>query len=78
MYFVGWAELLRNGWILAVIAGVCSLLQSTFSQASSHFLAMVGIHAKSALQAMIYDKSLKISVSASKRRLEKGIKLSGI
>ncbi|KAG7177782.1 ATP-binding cassette sub-family C member 9-like, partial [Homarus americanus] len=61
LYYVGWKEVLRNGWVVAVVALVAALAQSTFSQASSHLVAMEGIHVKAALQAMIYRKSLRLS-----------------
>ena len=63
MYYVGWAEAARNGWVVAGVALVAALAQSTFSQTSTHLVAMEGIHAKAALQVMIYNKTLRLPSS---------------
>ncbi|XP_063873338.1 ATP-binding cassette sub-family C member 9-like isoform X2 [Scylla paramamosain] len=60
LYYVGWKEAARNGWIVAGVALVAALAQSTFSQTSTHLVAMEGIHAKAALQVMIYNKTLRL------------------
>ncbi|XP_071518290.1 LOW QUALITY PROTEIN: ATP-binding cassette sub-family C member 9 [Panulirus ornatus] len=60
LYYVGWSEVVRNGWVVAAAALVGALAQSTFSQASTHLVAMEGIHVKAALQAMVYGKSLRL------------------
>ncbi|XP_050714538.1 ATP-binding cassette sub-family C member 8-like isoform X2 [Eriocheir sinensis] len=60
IYYVGWAEAARNGWVVAGVALVAALAQSTFSQTSTHLVAMEGIHAKAALQVMIYNKTLRL------------------
>ncbi|XP_066953710.1 ATP-binding cassette sub-family C member 9-like [Macrobrachium rosenbergii] len=66
LYYVGWQELVTNGWVVACMALAASLAQSTFSQASTHLLAMEGIHVKAALQGMVYHKSLRLpSTSAA-------------
>ncbi|XP_063611389.1 ATP-binding cassette sub-family C member 9-like [Penaeus indicus] len=64
LFYVGWSEVVRNGWVVAVVALVAALAQSTFSQASTHLVAMEGIHVKAALQAMVYHKSLRLSATA--------------
>lgn len=65
MYYVGWAEAARNGWVVAGVALVAALAQSTFSQTSTHLVAMEGIHAKAALQVMIYNKTLRLPSSST-------------
>ncbi|XP_042877609.1 ATP-binding cassette sub-family C member 9-like isoform X1 [Penaeus japonicus] len=64
LYYVGWSEAVHNGWVVAGVALVAALAQSTFSQASTHLVAMEGIHVKAALQAMVYHKSLRLSATA--------------
>ena len=61
---MGWPEVVRNGWVVAVVALLAALAQSTFSQASTHLVAMEGIHVKAALQAMVYRKALRLSTRA--------------
>ncbi|KAG0730314.1 ATP-binding cassette sub-family C member Sur [Chionoecetes opilio] len=63
LYYMGWAEAARNGWVVAGVALVAALAQSTFSQTSTHMVAMEGIHAKAALQVMIYNKTLRLPSS---------------
>nr|XP_045592637.1 ATP-binding cassette sub-family C member Sur-like [Procambarus clarkii] len=63
LYYVGWSEAVRNGWVVATAALVAALAQSTFSQASTHLVAMEGIHVKAALQAMVYRKALRLACS---------------
>nr|XP_053630896.1 ATP-binding cassette sub-family C member Sur-like [Cherax quadricarinatus] len=64
LYYVGWREAVKNGWVVAVVALVAALAQSTLSQASTHLVAMEGIHVKAALQAMVYRKALRLACSA--------------
>ncbi|KAB7502080.1 ATP-binding cassette sub-family C member 8, partial [Armadillidium nasatum] len=66
IYYVGWMEFIENGWTLAFLAFVASILQSNFSQESARIGANEGIRAKTALQAKLFDKTLKMSVSGAK------------
>lgn len=68
LFYVGWSEVVRNGWVVAVVALVAALAQSTFSQASTHLVAMEGIHVKAALQAMVYHKSLRLSATTQEEQ----------
>ncbi|XP_076279079.1 sulfonylurea receptor [Lasioglossum baleicum] len=54
------SEVLQNGYFLALLAFVFALLQSTLSQASTHILCVEGIRLKTSLQALVYDKALRL------------------
>uniref|UniRef100_A0A1B6CN95 Uncharacterized protein n=1 Tax=Clastoptera arizonana TaxID=38151 RepID=A0A1B6CN95_9HEMI len=54
-------ELLTNGYVMAIIVFVSALAQGSFSQASTHVLNVEGIRLKTALQALIYNKALKLN-----------------
>lgn len=56
-------DFLRNGYNMAGIIFLSALAQGSFSQASSHIITVEGIRLKTALQALIYDKTLKLSIS---------------
>ncbi|XP_055635948.1 ATP-binding cassette sub-family C member Sur isoform X2 [Toxorhynchites rutilus septentrionalis] len=58
-----WAELLANGWFVALVVLVFSLAQGTFSQASTHLMDMEGTRLKNALQGLVYRKTLLLSAS---------------
>ena len=66
VHFINWSDLVSNGWIIAIVALMASIIQSTFSQASTHLVAMEGLHVRSALQVFIYQKVLKLPNFASK------------
>ncbi|XP_034942129.1 ATP-binding cassette sub-family C member Sur-like [Chelonus insularis] len=53
-------ELLENGYFLGLLVFLAVILQSTLSQASTHFLNVEGIRLRTALQALIYHKSLRL------------------
>ncbi|XP_043605687.1 ATP-binding cassette sub-family C member Sur isoform X3 [Bombus pyrosoma] len=53
-------EILQNGYFLCLLVFFFSLLQSTLSQASTHILCVEGIRLKNALQALLYDKALRL------------------
>ncbi|XP_069691069.1 ATP-binding cassette sub-family C member Sur isoform X2 [Periplaneta americana] len=55
-------EFLHNGYIMGTIIFVAALAQGTFSQSSTHLVNVEGIHLKVALQAMVYDKALRLCV----------------
>lgn len=53
-------EIWQNGYFLGLLVFFFSLLQSTLSQASTHILCVEGIRLKTALQALLYDKALRL------------------
>ncbi|XP_017767068.1 PREDICTED: ATP-binding cassette sub-family C member Sur [Eufriesea mexicana] len=53
-------EILQNGYFLGLLVFFFSLLQSTLSQTSTHILCVEGIRLKTALQALLYDKALRL------------------
>ncbi|KAH0954120.1 hypothetical protein HN011_011629 [Eciton burchellii] len=55
------SEILRNGYFLGIVVFLAIILQSTISQASTHVLCVGGIRLRTALQALIYDKALRLS-----------------
>ncbi|XP_012273062.1 ATP-binding cassette sub-family C member Sur [Orussus abietinus] len=58
--FVTFAQLLKNGYFLGFLVFLAAILQSTLSQASTHVLNVEGIHLRTALQALVYDKALRL------------------
>ncbi|XP_053987096.1 ATP-binding cassette sub-family C member Sur [Hylaeus volcanicus] len=54
------SEILQNGYFLSLLVFVFALLQSTLSQASTHILCVEGVRLKTALQALLYDKALRL------------------
>lgn len=56
--FNNWEHILYNGWIMAYIVLVTSLIQGVLSQSSSHILNINGIYIKTSLQGLIYRKVL--------------------
>ncbi|KAK0080738.1 hypothetical protein PV325_013438 [Microctonus aethiopoides] len=52
--------LIENGYFLGLVIFLAAILQSTLSQASTHFLNVEGIRLRTALQALIYHKSLRL------------------
>lgn len=59
-----WEHILYNGWIMAYIVLVTSLIQGVLSQSSSHLLNINGIYIKTSLQGLIYRKVLLLSPKA--------------
>ncbi|RLU19415.1 hypothetical protein DMN91_007972 [Ooceraea biroi] len=55
------SEILKNGYFLGIVVFLATILQSTISQASTHVLCVGGIRLRTALQALIYDKALRLS-----------------
>ncbi|XP_067206473.1 ATP-binding cassette sub-family C member Sur isoform X2 [Linepithema humile] len=55
------SQILKNGYFLGLVVFFASILQSTMSQASTHVLCVAGIRLRTALQALIYDKALRLS-----------------
>ncbi|XP_054281763.1 ATP-binding cassette sub-family C member Sur-like [Macrosteles quadrilineatus] len=53
-------ELLGNGYVMAAVVLVSVMAQGSFSQASTHIVNVEGIRLKTALQALVYDKALKL------------------
>ncbi|XP_011307390.1 ATP-binding cassette sub-family C member Sur [Fopius arisanus] len=58
--YMTWDELMENGYFLGIIIFGAAILQSTLSQASTHFFNVEGIRLRTALQALIYHKSLRL------------------
>ncbi|XP_076544094.1 sulfonylurea receptor [Osmia lignaria lignaria] len=54
------SEIIQNGYFLGLLIFFFALLQSTLSQTSSHILCVEGIRLKTALQALLYDKALRL------------------
>ncbi|CAB0021111.1 unnamed protein product, partial [Nesidiocoris tenuis] len=48
--FITWPNLLRNGYVMALIIFLGAMLQGSFSQASTHIISVEGIRLKTALQ----------------------------
>ncbi|XP_044013895.1 ATP-binding cassette sub-family C member Sur-like [Aphidius gifuensis] len=59
-YILTFNEILNNGYFLGFIIFLAAIIQSTLSQASTHCLNVEGIRLRTALQALIYSKSLKL------------------
>ncbi|CAG7720775.1 unnamed protein product [Allacma fusca] len=57
------SQLTSNGYVMAFIILLSAVLQSTFSQISTFLVNSEGIHIKIALQALIYKKSLTLSLT---------------
>ncbi|XP_039304714.1 ATP-binding cassette sub-family C member Sur isoform X2 [Solenopsis invicta] len=55
------SQILKNGYFLGIIVFLATILQSTLKQASTHMFCVEGIRLRTALQALIYDKALRLS-----------------
>ncbi|KAL0120319.1 hypothetical protein PUN28_008165 [Cardiocondyla obscurior] len=55
------SQILRNGYFLGIVIFFATILQSTLKQASTHVLCVGGIRLRTALQALIYNKALRLS-----------------
>ncbi|XP_012055355.1 PREDICTED: ATP-binding cassette sub-family C member Sur [Atta cephalotes] len=55
------SQILKNGYFLGIVVFLVTILQSTLKQASTHVLCVGGIRLRIALQALIYDKALRLS-----------------
>lgn len=64
MEFPTWNDFLYNGWIIALMVLIFSILQGTLSQASTHFVNMEGIKLRNALQGLIYRKTMLLTSKA--------------
>ncbi|XP_067013510.2 ATP-binding cassette sub-family C member Sur, partial [Anabrus simplex] len=62
LYYPTWQEFISNGFIMGVIIFLSAIAQGTFSQSSTHLVNVEGIHLKVALQALVYDKALRLCV----------------
>ncbi|CAB0021113.1 unnamed protein product, partial [Nesidiocoris tenuis] len=64
--FITWPNLLRNGYVMALIIFLGAMLQGSFSQASTHIISVEGIRLKTALQIflLMYLLYRKLGVSA--------------
>ncbi|XP_043281302.1 ATP-binding cassette sub-family C member Sur isoform X2 [Venturia canescens] len=58
--FVTFGRLMENGYFVGLLMFFAAIFQSTLSQASTHFLNVEGIRLRTALQALVYDKSLRL------------------
>lgn len=54
-------EVLSNGYILSFIILIATFMQSTFSNNFNHIAIMESVHVRSALQSLVYLKSLSIA-----------------
>lgn len=54
-------EVLSNGYILSFIILIATFMQSTFSNNFNHMAIMESVHVRSALQSLVYLKSLSIA-----------------
>lgn len=54
-------DLLSNAYVISVIILIATFMQSTFSNNFNHMAIMEGVHVRSALQSLVYRKSLCIS-----------------
>lgn len=64
IYFPTWNDFVRNGYIMGCIVFIAAIAQGTLSQCSTHIVNIEGIRLKTALQALIYKKSLQLCVWA--------------
>ncbi|XP_018345324.1 PREDICTED: ATP-binding cassette sub-family C member Sur [Trachymyrmex septentrionalis] len=55
------SQILKNGYFLGIVVFFVTIFQSTLKQASTHVLCVGGIRLRTALQALIYDKALRLS-----------------
>ncbi|XP_074096275.1 sulfonylurea receptor [Cotesia typhae] len=58
--YITMEQLMDNGYFLGIVIFMAAILQSTLSQASTHFVNVEGIRLRTALQALIYHKSLRL------------------
>ncbi|XP_054166952.1 ATP-binding cassette sub-family C member 9-like [Oppia nitens] len=63
-YCLKWSQFLTNGYIIALIVLLATLLQSTFSNNFNHLVNAEGIHLKTALNCLVYDKTLRMTVQS--------------
>lgn len=54
-------EFFQNGFVMSFIVLICTFLQSTFSNNFNHLAIAEGTHLRTALQCLVYKKSLKMS-----------------
>ncbi|XP_037284166.2 ATP-binding cassette sub-family C member 9-like isoform X2 [Rhipicephalus microplus] len=54
-------EVLSNGYILSFIILIATFMQSTFSNNFNHMAIMESVHVRSALQSLVYLKSLSLA-----------------
>ncbi|KAG8334859.1 hypothetical protein J6590_081006 [Homalodisca vitripennis] len=57
------AELLSNGCVVAGLVLLSSVAQGSLSQATTHVINVEGIRLKTALQALVYSKALRLRMS---------------
>lgn len=70
-----WNDFLYNGWIIALMVLIFSILQGTLSQVSTHFVNMEGIKLRNALRGLIYRKTMLLTsncISTSSATTENG------
>lgn len=70
-----WNDFLYNGWIIALMVLIFSILQGTLSQVSTHFVNMEGIKLRNALRGLIYRKTMLLTsncISTSSSTTENG------
>lgn len=72
-----WNDFLSNGWIFSIIVLISSLAQATLSQGSTHMVNMAGIRLKTAIQGLVYRKTLMLSSSCFHKQFDDGLKDGG-
>ncbi|XP_072179889.1 ATP-binding cassette sub-family C member 9-like [Diadema setosum] len=58
------SEFFANGYVLIGVVFVSSIVQHVCNQTYQYWVSVEGMHAKSALQSMVYEKALRLSTQA--------------
>lgn len=64
--FLTWNQYFSNAYVMCVVVLVATLIQSTLSNNFNHLVISEGIHLKTSLDSLIFQKVLKMPVSNSK------------
>ena len=59
---MSWNDFWANSYVIAVVILLAGIFQGIFSQSSTHLLTVAGTRSMSAIQVLIYKKSLRLSV----------------
>ncbi|CAM1323224.1 Sur (predicted) [Pycnogonum litorale] len=60
-YYMTVQHFFHNGYVISILVLFGTFLQSTSSQTFMHIVIMEGVHLRSAIQGLVYSKSLKIT-----------------
>ncbi|XP_072179239.1 ATP-binding cassette sub-family C member 9-like [Diadema setosum] len=63
-HFVTVKEFFSNGYVLVSVVLITSLIRHTCDQFYQYLVAIEGLHARAAIQAMVYEKSMRLSTFA--------------